>query len=133
MASHKRVLKLQFKKKSSSLSFKKKTRFTIMFACSKKKKKLNLTTYHIFSLQNAIDNNFALHGSKILPFGHQFWALSSIFQFLTIKTKIPANSTYINYTVGTNSQHNGTLKKITSRDVFTILRPISVARSRHQW
>ena len=41
-----------------------------------------------------------------VPFGHQYWALSSIFQFPTIKTKNPGK--FYLYAVGTHSQHYGT-------------------------
>ena len=66
-----------------------------------------------------------------VPFGDQFWALSSIIQCTAIQLSFPGKI-YL-YTVATYSQHYKTLKIFTSRVVFPILRPISVALTRHQF
>ena len=66
-----------------------------------------------------------------VPFGDQFWALSSIIQCTAIQPNVPGKI-YL-YTVATYSQHYKTLTIFTSRAVFAILRPISVALSRHQF
>ena len=59
-------------------------------------------------------------------FGH-FQAFSN---FLRLRQKNPGK--FFMYTAGTHSQHYGTCTCFTSRDVFAILRTISVARSRDQ-
>ena len=66
-----------------------------------------------------------------IPFGDQFWALSSIIQGTAIQANFPGKI-YL-YTVATYSQHYKTSNIFTSRVVFAILRPISVALSRHQF
>ena len=66
-----------------------------------------------------------------IPFGDQFWALSSIIQGTAIQPNFPGKI-YL-YTVATYSQHYKTSNSFTSRVVFAILRPISVALSRHQF
>ena len=68
---------------------------------------------------------------KEVPFGDQFWALSSIIQGTAIQPNFPGKI-YL-YTVATYSQHYKTSNIFTSRVVFAILRPISVALSRHQF
>ena len=67
----------------------------------------------------------------LIPFGDQFWALSSIIQYAAIQPNFPGKI-YL-YTVVTYSQHYKTWNIFTSRVVFAILRPISVALSRHQF
>ena len=67
----------------------------------------------------------------IVPFGDQFWALSSIIQCTAIQPNFPGKI-YL-YTVATYSQHYKTLNIFTSRVVFAILWPIFVALSRHQF
>ena len=66
-----------------------------------------------------------------LPFGDQFWALSSSIQCTAIQPNFPGKI-YL-HTVATYSQHCNPLTIFTSRAVFAILRPISVALSRHQF
>ena len=65
-----------------------------------------------------------------VPFGDQFWALSSIIQCTAIRPNFPGEI-YL-YTVATYSQHYKILNIFTSRVGFAILRPISVALTRHQ-
>ena len=84
---------------------------------------------YIFNTKNKTSNVIQLY--LILPFGDQFWALSSIIQCTAIQPNIPGK--IFLYTVATYSQHYKTLTIFTSRAVFAILRPISVALSRHQF
>ena len=67
----------------------------------------------------------------ILPFGDQFWALSSICQCIAIHSIFPGKMSL--YTVATYSQHSVASNIFASRAVFAVLRPISVALSRHQF
>ena len=66
-----------------------------------------------------------------LPFGDQFWALSSICQCIAIHSKFPGKM-YL-YTVATYAQHSVASNIFASRAVFAVLRPISVALTRHQF
>ena len=66
-----------------------------------------------------------------IPFGDQFWALSSICQCIAIHSKFPGKMSL--YTVATYSQHSVASNISASRAVFAVLRPISVALSRHQF
>ena len=69
------------------------------------------------------------HSPQVLvPFGDQFWALSSICQCIAIHSKFPGKMSL--YTVGTYSQHSVASNIFASRAVFAVLRPFSVALSR---
>ena len=63
-----------------------------------------------------------------VPFGDQFWALSSICQCIAIHSKFPGKMSL--YTVATYSQHSVAANVFASR---AVLRPISVALSWHQY
>ena len=94
-------------------------------------KKLYAIQYlETLNLNHLIWFTIAMIQSRKLPFGYGILGTYKHLPLIMMKTKYPGKI-YL-YMDGTCSLHYGTSTNFTSLAVFTILRPISVALSRHQ-
>ena len=92
---------------------------------------LVLQVENVWEFCMSSSKNENIYIGKEVPFGDQYWALSSICQCIAIHSKFPGKMSL--YKFATYSQHSVALNIFASRAVFAVLRPISVALSRHQF